>query len=121
MDDEKIELVSKAPALKDTEKLSKEEFDINIENKKVACLKGKVAGKYCKSRDARARNTKTILLFLCLPTTKSLPSNQHKLHSTITTLTHREQLHLTRDLHSQLNQTSVRELQQSELDQHHCL
>jgi len=56
-----IELVSKAPALKDTGKLSKEEFDIDIENEKVVCPEGKVAEKCYQSKGAEGEVTKTFV------------------------------------------------------------
>jgi len=71
MDDEEIELVSKAPVLKDTGKLSKEEFDIDIENEKVVCPEGKVAEKCYQSKEAEGKITKTffsrksMLMILC--------------------------------------------------------
>lgn len=42
MSNEDVELVSKAPALKDTGKLSKEEFDIDVKGSKVVAQKKKL-------------------------------------------------------------------------------
>jgi len=61
MDGKEIELISKAPALKDTGKLNKEEFDVDIENEKVVCPEGKVAKKCYKSKDAEGEVAKTFV------------------------------------------------------------
>jgi len=61
MDGKEIELISKAPALKDTRKLSKEEFEIDVKNEKVVCPEGKVAEMCHKSKDAEGEVTKTFV------------------------------------------------------------
>jgi len=53
MSDEKIELISKAPTLKDTGKLNKEEFNIDVKEEKVVCPEGKVAGKCYQAKDSK--------------------------------------------------------------------
>ncbi len=61
MDSKEIELISKAPALKDTGKLSKEEFDTDIENEKVVCPEGKVTEKCYQSKDTEREVSKTFV------------------------------------------------------------
>jgi len=58
MSDEGIELISKAPALKDTEKPNKEEFDVDIKEERVVRPEGKVARMCHKSKDAEGEITK---------------------------------------------------------------
>ena len=61
MDGKEIELTSKAPPLKDTGKLNKEEFDVDVKNEKVVCPEGKVAKEYHKSKDAEGKVVKTFV------------------------------------------------------------
>ncbi len=61
MSDKRIELISKAPLLKDTGKLNKEEFDIDVKEERVVCPEGKVAEKCRKSKDAEGEVTKTFV------------------------------------------------------------
>ena len=61
MSDEKIELISKAPVLKDTGKLNKEEFDIDVKEERVVCPEGKVAEKCYKSKNAEGEVAKTFV------------------------------------------------------------
>jgi len=56
-----IDEASKAPPLKDTEKLNKEEFDVDVKNEKVVCPEGKVAEKCYKSKDAEGKVVKTFV------------------------------------------------------------
>jgi len=61
MSERKIELISKVPAAKNSGKLSKEEFEINLEEEKVTCLEGNTTDKYYKSKDAKGETTKTFI------------------------------------------------------------
>jgi len=61
MDDKEIELISKAPPVIDTGKLSKEEFDIDVKKEKVVCPEGKVAKECYKSKDDEGEVTKTFV------------------------------------------------------------
>jgi len=61
MSDREIELISKVPTVKNSGKLSKEEFGIDIENEKVICPEGKVAEKCHKSKDAEGEISKTFV------------------------------------------------------------
>ena len=61
MDDKEIDLISKAPPVVDTGKLSKEEFDIDVKEERVVCPEGKVAEKCHKSKDAEGEVTKTFV------------------------------------------------------------
>jgi len=61
MSDKEVELISKAPTLKNRGKLSKEEFDINLERGKVTCPEGNTTDKYSKSKDAQGETTKTFV------------------------------------------------------------
>jgi len=61
MDDKETELISKAPPVIDTGKLSKEEFDIDVKEEKVVCPEGKVAEKCHKSKNAEGEVTKTLV------------------------------------------------------------
>lgn len=61
MDGKEIELVSKAPTLKNTGKLSKEEFDINLKEQKITCPEANTTEKYRKSTDVKGKITKTFV------------------------------------------------------------
>ena len=61
MSDEGIELISKAPVPKDTGKISKEEFDIDLEKEKVTCPEGKTTTKYHKSKNSEGETAKTFV------------------------------------------------------------
>ncbi|MEA1964802.1 MAG: IS1182 family transposase [Candidatus Aerophobetes bacterium] len=61
MDSKKIELISKAPPLKDTGKLNKEEFNIDVKQERVVCPEGKVAKIHHKSKGAEEEITKTFV------------------------------------------------------------
>ena len=61
MSEREIELISKVPAAKNSGKLSKEEFDIDIENEKVVCPEEKVATKCYKSKDSEGETSKIFI------------------------------------------------------------
>jgi len=61
MDGKEIELISKAPPLKDTGKLNKEEFDIDVKEERAVCPEGKVAKECYKSEDAEGEVSKTFV------------------------------------------------------------
>ena len=61
MSDRQIELISKVPTAKNSGKLSKEEFSIDLENEKVVCPEGKVAEKCYKSKDSEGEITKIFI------------------------------------------------------------
>jgi len=61
MSDREIELISKVPTSKNRGKLSKEEFDIDLENEEVVCPEGNTTDKYYKSKDAKGEITKTLI------------------------------------------------------------
>lgn len=61
MSDREIELISKVPVAKNSGKLSKEEFSIDLEEEKVVCPEGKVATKCYQSKDAEGETTKIFI------------------------------------------------------------
>jgi len=61
MSEKEIELISKVPTSKNQGKLSKEEFEIDLENEKVTCPKGNTTDKYYLSKDAKGQTTKTFV------------------------------------------------------------
>jgi len=61
MSDREIELISKVPVAKNSGKLSKEEFSIDLENEKIVCPEGKVATKCYQSKDSEGEITKTFI------------------------------------------------------------
>ena len=61
MDGKEVELISKAPPLKDTGKLNKEEFDVDVKNEKVVCPEGKVTTKCSKSKNSEGETNKTFV------------------------------------------------------------
>ena len=61
MSDQEIELISKVQVPKNSGKLSKEEFDIDLENEKVACPEGNTTDKYYQGKDAKGETTKTFI------------------------------------------------------------
>lgn len=61
MSDREIDLISKVPVAKNSGKLSKEEFSIDLENEKVVCPEGKVATKCYQSKDSEGEITKIFI------------------------------------------------------------
>lgn len=61
MSEKEIELISKVQVPKNSGKLSKEEFEIDLENEKVTCPKGNTTDKYYKSKDVKGETTKTFI------------------------------------------------------------
>ena len=61
MSDREIELISKVPVAKNSGKLSKEEFSIDLENEKVVCPEEKVATKCYQSKDSEGEITRTFI------------------------------------------------------------
>ena len=61
MSEKEIELISKVPTSKNRGKLSKEEFEVDLENEKVTCPKGNTTDKYYLSKDAKGQTTKTFV------------------------------------------------------------
>jgi len=61
MDGKEINLISKAPPLKDTGKLNKEEFDVDVKEERVVCPEGKVAKMCHKSKDAEGEVARTFV------------------------------------------------------------
>jgi len=61
MSDREIELISKVPVAKNSGRLSKEEFSIDLENEKVVCPEGNVAEKCYRSKDAKGEISKIFI------------------------------------------------------------
>ncbi len=61
MSEREIELISKVPAAKNSGKLSKEEFSIDLKEEKVTCPEGNTTDKYYKSKDVKGETTKTFI------------------------------------------------------------
>jgi transposase len=61
MDERNTELIAKAPALKDTGKISKEEFEVDLEKEKVTCPEGKTTTKCNRSKNAEGEVTRTFV------------------------------------------------------------
>jgi len=61
MAEKRVELISKAPTPKNTGKLSKNEFDIDLEKEKVVCPEGKVADKCYQSKNPEGEVAKTFV------------------------------------------------------------
>ena len=61
MSNREIELISKVRAPKNRGKISKEEFEIDLKEKKVVCPERKVATKYYQSKNSQGETTKTFI------------------------------------------------------------
>ena len=61
MSDREIELISKVPTLKNSGKLSKEEFSIDLKKEKIVCPEGNTTEKYYLSKDTKGETTKTFI------------------------------------------------------------
>jgi len=61
MDEKEIELISKAPAPKDTGKINKEEFEVDLEKEKVTCPEGKTTTKCNRSKNAEGEPARTFV------------------------------------------------------------
>lgn len=61
MDGKEINLISKAPLLKDTGKLNKEKFDVDVKEEKVTCPEGKVATKCQRSKTFEGETARTFI------------------------------------------------------------
>jgi len=61
MAEKRVELISKAPILKDNGKFTKEDFQIDLEEAKIICPEGKVTEKYHQSKDAQGEVTRTFV------------------------------------------------------------
>ena len=61
MSDKRIKLISKAPVPKDTGKLSKDEFNVDLEKEKVTCPEGKTTTRCYKSKNSEGEITKTFV------------------------------------------------------------
>ncbi|MBC7190578.1 hypothetical protein H5U35_10370 [Candidatus Aerophobetes bacterium] len=58
MNDKRIKLINKASVPKDTEKLSKDEFDIDLEKEKVACREEKTTTRCHKNKTSKGEGIK---------------------------------------------------------------
>ena len=61
MSDKRIKLISKAPVPKDTGKLSKDEFDVDLEKEKGRCPEGKTTTRCHKSKTSKGEVIKTFV------------------------------------------------------------
>jgi transposase len=61
MEKREIELIAKAPLLKDTGKISKEKFEVDLEKERAICPEGKVATKCYKSKNSEGEITKIFI------------------------------------------------------------
>lgn len=61
MEEREIELISKVPGTKDTDKISKEEFEVDLEKERALCPQGKVASKCYKSKNPEGETTKIFI------------------------------------------------------------
>lgn len=57
MSKKKIELISEAPEAKNTGKMSKSEFNIDLEKEKATCPEGETATKCYKSKNSEGETT----------------------------------------------------------------
>ena len=61
MSERGTELIAKAPSPKDTGKINKEEFEIDLEGEKVTCPEGKVAERCYKSKNSQGEVNRTFI------------------------------------------------------------
>ena len=61
MSEKEIELISKVPAAKNSGKLSKEEFSIDLKKEKIVCPEGNTTEKYYQSKDPKGETTKIFI------------------------------------------------------------